>query len=230
LFEATAKAKHSKGIEVGVCPPFVYLEKIGARLKAKKYGVMLGAQDAFWENEGPHTGEIGPSMLKQFGVRYVIVGHSERRAFGETDGMVRKKVQAALNEGLKVILCVGESALLRRGGLGMAQKFVKGQLVQDLKDVKRSQFARGLLIVAYEPIWAIGTGRNCPAADAVQMAQLIRSVTSRSVPVLYGGSTNDRNVADYVQYKEIDGALVGGASLRADGFGAMIKVVSELKK
>ncbi len=242
VFQAAAKTKHSKHVEVGVCPPFVYLEKIGEWLRGKKSGVVLGAQDVFWENAGPHTGEIGPKMLKRLGVHSVIVGHSESRAQGETDAMVRKKVKAVLDEGLRVVLCVGESARVRRVGLAAAKKFVKSQLAQDLKGIHVQRTTYNVLI-AYEPIWAIGTGRNCPSADALAMTQFIKDEVSRifhvaptsanasagkrttyQVPVLYGGSANSRNLADYVRYREIDGALVGGASLKAAEFGKMIKI------
>ena len=259
LYEATARASTKKKADVVVCPPFVYLEQIAGRMKRFKKkrtpsvragtrttfplrgegNLALGAQDVFWEESGPHTGEIGPKMLKQFGVRYVIIGHSERRWLGETDEMINQKVVRALKSGLRVILCVGESALVRRKGFPAAKQFVASQLKKDLKGLGSGVSGIGKkLIVAYEPIWAIGTGRNDPPEDALAMAIFIKKKISSllaipytlyPIPVLYGGSVDDHNVQDYVQYDEIDGALVGGASLKANEFKSMIDVVSDLE-
>ncbi len=242
LFDATMRATIMKKADVVVCPPFVYLEEIGKRAKRfrGKYVSSIGAQDVFWEEGGPYTGEVGPRMLKQFGARYAIVGHSERRWLGETDAMVNHKVKRALMGGLKVILCVGESALVRRRGLSAAKQFVLSQLKKDLKDIpipiRRKLIAN--LLIAYEPIWAIGTGRNDPPEDSRKMAIFIKrslirilhlSKSACNLPVLYGGSVNSRDVLDYVQYEEIDGALVGGASLKPSEFKNMITVVSDQK-
>lgn len=227
LFRAEVKAKTSKNVQTVICPPFVYLEKLASivRTLKGKNRVALGAQDVFWESGGAYTGEISPAMLKNLGVGYVIIGHSERRQWlHETDAMVNKKIRAVLGAGLRVILCVGESANTRKKGIIAAQKFVKNQLVKDLKGVSRSTF-HGKPIIAYEPIWAIGTGRTASPTDAREMALFIKkqlsllfhvSFSIDHFPVLYGGSVNSENIGDYLQYEEVNGALVGGASLKTN--------------
>ncbi len=232
LFSAVARVKRPRGAEVLVCPPFLYLEGIAARYgkmaKTARRGLTLGAQDVFWAEEGAFTSEIGPKMLRSLGVRYAIVGHSERRKFeGETDGTINKKIALALRDGLKVILCVGEGAAVRRKGVAAAKAFVRGQLAKDLKGISPE---RGTVIVAYEPIWAIGTGYNDRPEDAREMARFVKSwfATHKRVArakFLYGGSVNGANAADYVQLKEVDGALVGGASLKAEEFAKIINAV-----
>lgn len=227
LFRAVAKIKPSKNVEVAVCPPLLYLERIAAvraRGKSARH-IALGAQDVFWEEKGAYTSEVGPKMLRSQGVRYVVVGHSERRRWlKETDAMINKKIKRALRDGLHVILCVGESLAIRKHGIAAAKKFVGGQLKKDLAGIPRAAAAR--LVVAYEPIWAIGTGRYDKPGDAAAMAALI----GRSVPrVLYGGSVDSRNIRDYVQYKGINGALVGGASLHAAEFKKMVAACAGTK-
>lgn len=234
LFEATAKIPR-KNVDVAVCPPFVYLEKIadGLRhLKGKKR-LALGAQDIFWERTGAYTGEIGPTMLKSLGGTYVIIGHSERRKFlNETDEMVNQKVIAALKAGLKVILCVGEPLAVRKQGFLHAKRYVKAQLAKDLQKVEsRKSKVESRLAIAYEPIWAIGTGKNCPPADAKAMAEFIKAAVLSAFrfplsAILYGGSVHGKNARDYLKYKEIDGLLVGGASLDAKEFGKIVKSTS----
>jgi len=225
LFRAAATVKTSKDANIVVCPPFVYLEKLAgvARSLKGKNRAALGAQDVFWENEGPYTGEISPAMLKDLGIGYVIIGHSERRRLGETDEMVNKKIRAAIASGLRAVLCVGESVNIREKGVPAARKFIKNQLAEDLKNIPFDKKTPSRLIVAYEPIWAIGTGRNAGPADARAMAVFIKKQTyliSRTsylaFPVLYGGSVNGENIGGYMQFEEIDGALVGGASLKED--------------
>jgi len=234
LFAAEAKIARAADIEMVICPPFVYLEKIAEefrRLK-KKSGLALGAQDIFWERTGAYTGEIGPTMLRSLGGKYAIIGHSERRKFlHENDGMINKKVIAALKAGLKVILCVGEPLAVRRRGFAAAKKSIREQLAKDLHRVSSLESRLlGRLIIAYEPIWAIGTGRNCPPFDAVRMTQFIQLQTRNLKPkprVLYGGSVHAKNMRDYVQYKDIGGALVGGASLDAKEFGKIVKAARD---
>ena len=239
LFDATARAAaHSKS-HIIVCPPFIYLERIGGKIKNKK-NLSLGAQDVFWEENGSHTGEIGPRMIKQFGARYAIIGHSERRWMGETDDMINQKVVRTLSAGLYVILCVGESALVRRGGSAIARRFVATQLRKDLKSVSsRNPRFMKRLIIAYEPVWAIGTGRNDPPEDVIAMAMSIKREIVKIChlpkgtsppPVLYGGSVNAKDIMDYLQSEAIDGALVGGASLRANEFKTMIAIVNDRNK
>jgi triosephosphate isomerase len=229
LFSETAKVKRRSGIQVVVCPPVVYLERIAKKFRAlrSKSGIVLGAQDVFWEEQGAHTGEIGSLMLESFGVQYVIIGHSERRRLlHETDAMVNKKVRAAQNAGLKVILCVGEPLSVRRKGISVAKRFVKNQLKKDLKNIAGSVDPvrrRDDIIIAYEPIWAIGTGRSDSPKDASEMAGFIKGILDSRV--LYGGSVNSKNIGDYVDSKGIDGALVGGASLKSGEFGKMIQSI-----
>jgi triosephosphate isomerase len=229
LFKGVAKVKR-KNVEVVLCPPFIYLESITHSFKTlrSKDDFSIGAQDVFWEEAGPFTGEVGPRMLKSLGVRYVIIGHSERRKWlGETDEMINKKIKLAIADGLQVILCVGEPISVRVDGVAAAKKFIGAQLKKDLKGVGMKSHPASM-VIAYEPIWAIGTGKNDSPEDARDIAMFIAATVKklgswRSVKVLYGGSVNSSNVGDYVQYKEIDGALVGGASLSVDEFGMMIK-------
>ncbi len=222
-------------VDVVICPPFVYLEEIAkiframparatAHDKSSKKHLAIGAQDIFWEHTGAFTGEIGPGMLKSLGGTYAIIGHSERRKFlNETDEMVNKKAVAALEARLKIILCVGEPLAVRRQGFLYSKKYVKAQLEKDLKGVERITKDKRRIAIAYEPIWAIGTGKNCPPIDAVEMAKLIKKVAQAEyaappAAVLYGGSVNGKDAREYLSRKEIDGALVGGASLRPEEF------------
>jgi triosephosphate isomerase len=234
LFAGIARAKR-KTISVVVCPPFIYLEKIAAQFRkisaTGKKNFALGAQDVFWEEKGAFTGAVGPKMLRSLGVRYVIIGHSERRRyFKETDATINKKIKLALRDGLHVILCVGESQAVRKKGIAAAEKFVKNQLKKDLSGIVRGDLNKDKIIIAYEPIWAIGTGKNDTPADAVKMARFIKKTVNggktKDLKVLYGGSANSKNIADFVQYKEVGGALVGGASLKTEEFGSMIKIVA----
>lgn len=212
------------GVKVVLCPPFVYLTGISQLLKAESYKlkISLGAQDVFWEDKGAYTGEISPAMLKNSGVKYVIVGHSERRRLGETDEMVNKKLKAALKSGLKPILCVGEGRDVRRRGIAAAKNFVKRQLRNDLAGVKRVKSKN--LIVAYEPVWAISTekgGHVDAPEDAAEMIQFIKSLlhTTYHIPhtnVLYGGSVTSASSASFLGRPEIDGVLVGGASIKTN--------------
>jgi triosephosphate isomerase len=231
LFKAVAAAKRARGVEVAVCPPFIFLEEIAREFKKMapqaRARFAIGAQDVFWEEQGAYTSEVGPAMLRSLGVKYVIVGHSERRRFEkETDATINKKVALSVRDGLKVILCVGESLSVREKGVEVAKKFVAQQLAKDLKGISLKS---GDIAVAYEPIWAIGTGRSDRPADARAMAVFIKSLLKRTEHIsprfLYGGSVNGRNAADYVQLKEINGALVGGAGLKADEFKKIINAI-----
>ncbi len=231
LFKAVAKKERPDGAEVVICPPFIYLEEIAREFKRltpdRRKGLAVGGQDVFWEEQGAYTSEVGPAMLRSLGVKYAIVGHSERRRFEkETDGTINKKIALAARDGLKIILCVGESLSVREKGAAVAKKFVGQQLLKDLKNIP---LKTGQLFVAYEPIWAIGTGKNDRPEDTRDMAVFIKSSLKKtrriSVRFLYGGSVNSKNAADYVQLKEVDGALVGGASLKAEEFGKIINSV-----
>jgi triosephosphate isomerase len=225
LFRAVAAVRNGR-VKVVICPPYIFLEEIARAYKRlrDKTDLAIGAEDVFWEEKGPFTSGVGPKMLSSLGVQYVIVGHSERRKwFKETDVMVNKKVKLAVRDGLAVILCVGESLAIRKKGTRAAEAFVKSQLKKDLQNVRQ-----GNIIIAYEPIWAIGTGRSAAPKDAAAMARCIKKTTARSfknIKVLYGGSVDGANARDYVQLKEIDGALVGGASLKAGEFKKIIKTI-----
>lgn len=212
--EAVRLAKASDFSGVVIAPPFVFLDAVGKILKKAE----LGAQDIFapLKKSKKHTGEISPEMLKNLGVKYVILGHSERRALGETDAIVNREVLAALRAGLKVVLCVGENLSIRKRGIAAAKNFVKSQLKKDLKWLGKS-----LIIVSYEPIWAIGTGKNDSPKDAAEMAKFIKTVLT--CKVLYGGSITSENISGFLKFKEIDGFLVGGASLKISEFSRIIK-------
>lgn len=202
---------HQTKADIVVCPPFVYLP-ISSSFIVNRPSLKLGSQDVFWENPpaggGAFTGEISPKMLKNLGVKYVIIGHSERREhLKETDEMINKKIKAALKAGLKVILCVGENLIIRKKGIGAVKNFIKNQLEKDLQKVKSP------LIIAYEPIWAIGTGNYCRPKEAIEIIKFIKSIIHNS-KILYGGSVNGKNISDYLNEKEIDGVLVGGASVK----------------
>jgi len=236
LFRSIAKTKRRKGVHVIVCPPFIYLDELAHAFKkmpaSRKRGLSLGAENVFWEDNGAYTGEIGPRMLMALGAEYVIVGHSERRKWmHETDAMINQKIKLAAADGLSVILCVGESLAVRKKGLNAARTFVKNQLKNDIKNIKIEKRNAARIVIAYEPVWAIGTGREDEPDDARQMALFIKDCVAKShgvrPRVLYGGSVNKKNLASFVRYNEIDGALVGGASLKAKEFGAMIAIAGK---
>ncbi len=192
--------------EVVLCVPFTNLGVMAEKLRGTR--VKLGAQNVHWEDEGAYTGEISAPMLKEIGVSYVVIGHSERRQyFGETDETVNQRILAAQKHGLTPILCVGESKQQRDAGETEAHIF--RQLGKDLVGVDQSN-----LVIAYEPIWAIGTGDTCASEEANRVIALIRSqLTNADVPIQYGGSVKPENIDEIMAQSEIDGVLVGGASL-----------------
>jgi triosephosphate isomerase len=206
--------------EVAVAPPFTALPAAAAVLAGTP--VALAAQDVFWEAEGPFTGEIAPLMLLDLGVRLVIVGHSERRQhLGETDRMVARKAAAALRAGLHVVVCVGEEEGARRAG--RAAETVRAQLAPALEEIPRGSVGR--LAVAYEPVWAIGTGVAATPDDVAAMHAVIRaSLRARfgeeagAARILYGGSVSAANIDSLMATEGVQGVLVGGAALRADEF------------
>lgn len=227
LFERTRiyADKTRTNTEIIVAPPFIYL----ANLKVGKLkNLKLGAQDIFWENAGAYTGGISPKMLKNLGVEYAIIGHSERRKYlNETDEMINKKVLAALKAELKVILCIGEDLSIRKRGKKAVEKFIKSQLEKDLKGLLGVKGRVSNVVVAYEPIWAIGAGHSDTPQDAVEMIKFIKNLlTTRyslnSIKVLYGGSVDSKNIVNFIKHSEIDGALVGHASLKAGEVKKMI--------
>jgi triosephosphate isomerase len=215
-------------VEVVVCPPFTALRPLQTLIQSDRLPYGLGAQNVHFEEKGAFTGEVAPPMLKALECQYVIVGHSERRQlFGEADETVNKKVRAVFAHEMTPILCVGETLEERDAG-GTEEKVV-GQVNLDLKGVSADDAGR--IVVAYEPIWAIGTGRNAEPADAGQVIGLIRETLASlytkdladGVRIQYGGSVKAGNVRDFMVHPEIDGALVGGASLDPEEFALIVK-------
>lgn len=228
LFFATTNAiGASKNAEVVICPPFVYMTRHAVQGTRYK----LGAQDVFWEDNGAFTGEVSPRMVKSAGASYVILGHSERRAFGETDEVINKKVNAALTAGLHIILCVGERE--RVGNLHYAL-FIKGEVKKGLGGVPRQFLKR--VTVAYEPLWAISPGTPDTPESMLEMAIYIRRVlfdtfgkrASSDVRMLYGGSVAPENAHAFLENGGVDGLLVGRASLDAKAFGEIVKIASRI--
>lgn len=205
------------GINIAVCPPFVALPAVATALAGSTIGV--GAQNMYFEDSGAYTGEVSAPMLKPY-CAYVILGHSERRAyFGETDEGVNKKIKAALAYGMTPIVCVGES--LEQNEAGETEAFVSGQVQATFTGLTASEATA--CVVAYEPIWAIGTGLSATAEQAGQiigqsvrspLANLFGADTAEAIRIQYGGSVTEANIADFMRHPDIDGALVGGASLK----------------
>lgn len=232
LFSGVAKnIVGIKKTEIVICPPFLYLEKL--RKLSKK--IILGAQDAFWGEVGAFTGEISAEMLYSTGIKYVILGHSERRALGESNSDVNKKIKAALSAGLRPILCVGES---EREESHAYFNFVKTQIEECLAGISKNSISK--IIVAYEPIWAISSTVNrkdATSMDCLEMAIFIRKVLSDKfgpdsgkVKIIYGGSVNEKDAADFLKDGGIDGLLPGRASLDAKKFVAIVKICEALNK
>ena len=211
-------------LDIAVCAPFTVLGILQTELAAST--VMLGAQNMYYQLEGAYTGEISPRMLQDLACRFVILGHSERREYmKETDDLIGLKVKAALAHNLTPILCVGEN--LQQRETGQALKFVRGQVEKALAGINASDLAG--IVIAYEPIWAIGTGKTATAAEAQEMCQAIRLTlagmagpAAQTIRILYGGSVKSSNISEFMAQTDIDGALVGGASLDADGFSELI--------
>lgn len=216
-------------VEIVLCPPFISIPEVAALVKGTP--VRVGAQNLFWESKGAFTGEISPPMLNEI-CEYVIIGHSERRQyFGETDEGVNKKVKAALAHHLKPIVCVGEN--LAQNEAGQTEAFVSAQACAAFEGLSRDD-ARGV-VIAYEPIWAIGTGKAASGAGANAvigltirgtLADLYDEATAQAVRVQYGGSVNPKNIGEFLAQAEIDGALVGGASLVAADFIAICRAAA----
>lgn len=223
--ELKAIMPKTKWCDVVVCVPAV---NIPAAIKAfKDMRVSIGAQNVFYEKSGAYTGEVSAEMLKDLGVKYVIIGHSERRElFGETDFTVNKKVLAALEAGLHPIICVGESLEQRESGV--TDSIVTGQTRAALAGIDAADVRK--LVIAYEPIWAIGTGRTATKEDANATIAVIRGAireacgeeTADAVRIQYGGSMNPKNAAELMSMPEIDGGLIGGASLKAEDFSRVV--------
>jgi len=221
-------ANDADRVEVVICPPFTALRSVETLLDSDKLPYGLGAQNVAFEDRGAFTGEVSPPMLAALRVRYVIVGHSERRQqFGEDDVVVNKKMRAVLRHGMMPILCVGET--LEERDAGGTETRVAQQIRRGFENVTPEQAAT--VVVAYEPIWAIGTGRNADAADAGRVVEVIRATLAdrydddlaHAVRAQYGGSVKPGNIREFMAHPEIDGALVGGASLDPEDLALIVK-------
>jgi triosephosphate isomerase (TIM) len=222
----SAPLRNITGVEKVLCPPYIALMASASMLEGSDIG--LGAQNMYWEEKGAFTGEVAPNMVKEF-CRYVIIGHSERRTyFGETDETVNKKAAVALKHDLTPIVCVGET--LEQYESGLTAEVVRGQIKRGLAGIDSADAAK--IVVAYEPVWAIGTGKASSAENANYVHQkIIRPALSElfgeegaeSIRILYGGSVTAANASEFFTYPDIDGALVGGASLKPDEFVAITK-------
>jgi triosephosphate isomerase len=230
IIEMLEKLDRVEEVEKVLCPPFVSLVAINMMLHDSS--VKLGAQNMYFETKGAYTGEISPLMLREL-CEFVILGHSERRwYFGETDEIVNKKVKAALVNNLKPILCVGER--LDENEAGKTDEVINRQVTEDLDGIEPVSN----LVIAYEPVWAIGTGKAASGEQAVATIQFIRAVvakiwdksTAEDTRILYGGSVTSANIDEFISHLEIDGALVGGASLKADEFVSIVEQTVKIKK
>ena len=221
--------KGVKNVEVVLAPPFIYLPVV-SNFKFHVSRFRLGAQDVFWEREGAYTGEISADQLKASGAKLVIVGHSERRALGETNEIINKKLKAVLGAGMRAVLCVGEAERQKEVAF---PKIIRDELYEGLSHIKKPLFRN--LIIAYEPIWAVGTGRADTPKNVYEITTIIRRELYRMVgkriaskiPVIYGGSADDKNAYAFVKDGAVDGLLIGGASLNAEKF---VRIVNEVAK
>ena len=213
-------------VEIVICPPFTALDEISEIVTGTN--IKLGAQNMHWEKEGSFTGEVSAPMLKDLGCEYVILGHSERRQFfSETNEMVNKKVKAALANNLTPIVCVGERIEERKQNKTF--QVVKDHVINSLKDLTIEELLK--VVIAYEPVWAIGTGLTATPQQAQEVHSYIRGLlneisdkqTAQDITIQYGGSVKPDNIKDLIKEKDIDGALVGGASLNADSFIKIVK-------
>lgn len=220
-------------VDIVVCPPFSALGEV-AELIAES-NIDLGGQDLYWEEKGAFTGEVSGPMLKDVGCKFVIVGHSERRQyFGETNETVNKKAKAALKSGLRPIICVGER--LEEREKGKTFDVLKDHITNGLRDITQEQIEN--CVIAYEPVWAIGTGKNATPQQAEEAHKFIRGLlgniysqgAASLIRIQYGGSVTPENITSLMENPDVDGALVGGASLKIDSFTDIIKKGSEVKK
>lgn len=217
--------KDARDIEVAVCPPFTALQAVSKALDGSR--IALGAQNLHWEKEGAYTGEVSAPMLKELGCNYVIIGHSERRQyFGESDALVKRKVLAALEGGLQPIVCIGETLEEREEARTFS--VLERQVRDGLEGFKPEQMEK--IVIAYEPVWAIGTGRTAQPSQANEAQAYIRKLLvelfgegiASKTRILYGGSVKPENIQDLMAEPEVDGALVGGASLDAASFARIV--------
>lgn len=226
LSELKPLIKDVKGVDVVVCVPFTDIERVKKLVKGSK--IRVGAQNVSWADKGAFTGEISAAMLLEAGAEYVVIGHSERRQyFGETDETVNKRTVQALKNGLKPIVCVGETLDEREGG--MTEKVLFAQIEGAFEGVSVEDAKK--TVVAYEPVWAIGTGKTATSEQANETIKFIRKTLSRKygraaanrVRIQYGGSMNAKNAAELMAMSDIDGGLIGGASLKAEDFSVVVK-------
>ena len=215
-------------VDVVVCPPAVDLKGVSEVIEQTSAPFALGGQNVYWEESGAYTGETAPNMLEAVGATYCIIGHSERRDyFGETDEDVNKKAKALMAHGIVPISCCGESLEVREAGKHV--EFVVDQIKKDTEGLTITDPSK--YVIAYEPIWAIGTGKTATADDAQEVCGAIRATlvevfgeeVASGIRVLYGGSAKPENIAGFLEKEDVDGALVGGASLKTDSFAAMVK-------
>jgi triosephosphate isomerase (TIM) len=224
--ELKAAISGVKGVEVAVAPPFTALYAVCKELEGSS--IRLAAQNLYWEEKGAFTGEVSPLMLKEVGCHYVIIGHSERRQFfGETDETVNRRIKAALAQGLKVIFCIGET--LKEREEGKTFSVIERQVEDGLKNLSDKEMKN--IVIAYEPIWAIGTGKTATPGQAEEVHRFIRGKieklysqeVSEEIRIQYGGSVTPENIKGLMEQANIDGALVGGASLKAESFSKIVR-------
>jgi triosephosphate isomerase len=229
VLEMLEKLDRIEGVEKVICPPFVAL--VGLSMMLQNSSIGLGAQNMYFETKGAYTGEVSPLMLREL-CDFVILGHSERRwYFAETDEVVNKKVKTALANRLKPILCIGER--LEENETRKTEEVVSRQVTAGLNGIEPISD----LVIAYEPVWAIGTGKAASGRQAAATIQFIRDVVAKlwnrnmaqNIRILYGGSVTGANIAEFISHPEIDGALVGGASLKADEFTSIVERTAEIK-
>ena len=220
-------------IDIVICPAYTALSETGEAIADSN--IALGAQDVYWEPEGAFTGEVSASMLKDAGAKYVIIGHSERRQyFGETNVFVNKKIKAALSCDLLAIVCVGENLEQRENNKTFA--VLDDHVQNGLKDISDSEISK--IVIAYEPVWAIGTGKTATSQQAQEAHEYIRNLIlkmynkdiAKNLRIQYGGSVKVENIQELVSCADVDGALVGGASLSIDSFSRIVKLASKVKK
>lgn len=217
------------GMETVICAPYISLARLS--VLTEKTTILLGAQNMHWQKEGAFTGEISPLMLRDLGIKYVIIGHSERRRhFSEDNAMIQKKIAAAFDYGLAPILCVGENQAQRSAG--DTEKVVATQVRSALEGLAVENDLLAKMVLAYEPVWAIGSGRPASGDEANFVAGFMRSLlqekwndAAKNVRILYGGSVNPENITEFTGKAEIDGALVGGSSLNVKNFAELLRVV-----
>lgn len=220
-------------IDIVICPVFTALSEVAEVIAESN--IQLGAQDVFWQDEGAFTGEISPAMLKDAGCQYVIIGHSERRQyFAETNESVNKKLKATLRHGLTPIVCVGET--LNEREAGKTFKVLDDHIHNGLRDLTADEAEK--IVIAYEPVWAIGTGKTATSQQAQEAQSYIRGLlvklynknTAECIRIQYGGSVKPDNISELIAQADVDGALVGGSSLKIESFSEIVKKARETKK